>query len=146
MSFYPIDGEWKVKYFRKKASTAFAAGELVAFETNGTAGDPIEPADASDENIIGICARTVTSASSDYADNTRIPVLIPSGPDSEMEGAVTSGLVVADEGLLVDLTSSVAVNRAASSIDALMCTRFLSSTKGRFIINRPAWPREETYD
>lgn len=138
MSFYPINGEWDVKYFRKKASTAFTANNLVAFETNGTAGDPIEPADSSDTQILGIGIKTVASTDSDYASNTRIPVLIPRSKTSEMECDTVAGtMVVTDEGLEVDLTDAASANRAASSIDVLTATRFISTTKGRFIINLP---------
>jgi hypothetical protein len=147
MAVYPVAGNWKTVWFRKKASTAFTANSLVAFETNGTAGDPIEPADASDENIIGICLRTVASTDTDYASNTRIPVLVPTGMDCEFLGDVGTGtLTVASEGLLMDLKDADEIDQSASSIDAVMCTRCISANKGRFIINRPAWPREETYD
>jgi hypothetical protein len=139
MSFYPIKGKWDVMYFRKVASTAFKANNLVAFETNGGAGDPIEPADASDAKILGIGIKTVASGDSDYASNTRIPVLIPAGKSSEMECDTVAGtMVVADEGLEVDLTDAASANRAASSTDVLVATRFISATKGRFVINKPS--------
>jgi len=138
MSFYPANGAWDVKYFRKVASTAFTPNNLVAYETNGGGGDPIEPADASDTLILGIGMKAVASTDSDYASNTRIPVLIPRDNGSEMECDDVDGtMVVADEGLLVDLTNAESVNRAATSTDVLMATRFISATKGRFIINLP---------
>lgn len=138
MSFYPANGVWDVKYFRKKASTAFTANNLVACETNGAAGDPIEPADASDTLILGIGMRTVASTDSDYADNTRIPVLVPRSKTSEMFcNDVDGTMVVADEGLEVDITNAESANRAASSTDVLKATAFISTTSGRFIINKP---------
>jgi len=138
MSFYPASGDWDVKYFRKVASTAFTANNLVAFETNGAAGDPIEPADASDTKLLGIGIKKVASTDSDYASNTRIPVLVPRNKSSEMECDTVSGtMVVDDEGLEVDLTDAASANRAASSTDVLVATRFISATKGRFIINKP---------
>ncbi len=139
MAVYPISGDWDVKYFRKVASTAFTANNFVAFETNGGAGDPIEPADASDAALIGICARTVTSADADYAANTRIPVLVPRNKTSVFECDTVAGtLVVADEGLEVDLTDAASVNRAASSTDVAKVVAFISTTKGQFVINKPA--------
>lgn len=137
--FYPASSDWKVMYFRKKASTAFVAGALVAFETNGGAGDPVEPADASDAEIIGIGLRTVTSASDDYASNTRYPILVPATKGAEMFGTVGTGtLTVADEGLEVDLKDADEVDQSASTTDVLVCTKFISATKGRFTINKPA--------
>lgn len=137
--FYPASGEWVVMWFRKKASTAFAAGALVAFETNGSAGDPIEPADASDAELIGIGLKTITSASDDYASNTRYPVLVPKHKAAEMFGTVGTGtLTVADEGLEVDLKDADEVDQSASTTDVLVCTKFISATLGRFVINKPA--------
>lgn len=139
MSFYPIKGDWDVMYFRKVASTAFTPNNLVAFETNGGAGDPIEPADASDAEILGIGIKKVASTDSDYASNTRIPVLVPRNKTAEMECDTVAGtMVVADEGLEVDLTDAASANRAASSTDVLVATRFISATKGRFVINKPS--------
>lgn len=138
MSCYPATGKWGIVYFRKKASTAFTANNLVAFETNGGSGDPIEPADASDTLLLGIGLKPVASTDSDYASNTRIPVAVPLEKFAEFECDTVSGtLVVADEGLEVDLSDAASVNRAASSTDVLTCTRFISATKGRFTINLP---------
>jgi len=137
--FYPASGTWKVMYFRKKASTAFSAGRLVAFESNGAAGDPIEPADASDAELIGIGLKTVASGDSDYADNTRYPVLVPQEKAAEMFGTVGTGtLTVADEGLEMDLKDASEVDQSASTTDVLVCTKFITSSFGRFIINKPA--------
>ena len=138
MAVIPIDGKWKVKYFRKKASTAFAANSFVAFETNGGAGDPIEPADASDAELIGICLKTVASTDSDYASNTRIPVLVPETRGAEFEGDVGTGtLTVADEGLEMDLKDADGIDQSAPTTDVVVCTRFISASKGRFVINKP---------
>jgi len=136
--FYPASGDWDLKYFRKVASTAFTANNLVAFESNGTGGDPIEPADADDTILLGIGMKTVASTDSDYASNTRIPVMIPRNKASLMECDNVDGtLVQADEGLLVDLTNAESVNRAASSTDVLVVDKFISTTKGRFAFNLP---------
>lgn len=138
-SFYPASVGWTVKMFRKKASTAFAANSLVAFETNGGAGDPIEPADASDAALLGICLKTVTSSDADYADNTRIPVLVPQTKGAEMFGTVGTGtLTVADEGLEMDLKDADEVDQSASTTNVLVCTRFLTASTGRFVINKPS--------
>lgn len=139
MSVYAVSGRWGILYFRKKASTAFTANNFVSFETNGGAGDPIEPADSSDTTLLGIGLKPVASTDSDYASNTRIPVHVPLDKAAELECDTVSGtMVVADEGLKVDLTDAASVNRAASSTDVLTVTKFISTTKGRFTINLPA--------
>jgi len=139
MSVYPVSGRWGIVYYRKKASTAFTANNFVAFETDGAAGDPIEPADASDTTLLGIGLKPVASTDSDYADNTRIPVAVPLDKEAELECDDVDGtMVIADEGLKVDLTNAESVDRAASTTDVLTATRFISTTKGRFTINKPA--------
>jgi len=139
MAVYPVSGDWDIMYFRKKASTAFACNSFVAFETNGGAGDPIEPADALDTKLLGICLKTVASTDSDYASNTRIPVAIPRNHTAELEGDVGTGtLTVADEGLEMDLKDAGEIDQSASSTDVVVCTRFISASKGRFVINEPA--------
>lgn len=139
MSVYAVSGRWGIVYKRKKASQAFTANNFVAYETDGAGGDPIEPADASDTSLLGIGLKPVASSDSDYADNTRIPVHVPLDKEAELECDDVDGtLVVADEGLKVDLTDAASVNRAASSTDVLTVTKFISATKGRFTINKPA--------
>ena len=138
MSFYPLDSNWTVKRFRKKASTAFAPNKLVAFETNGAGGDPIEPADASDAALIGICLQTIAATDADYADNTRISVLVPTAKGAKMFGDVGTGtLTVADEGLLVDLKDDDEVDQSASTKDVLIVEKFLTAATGEFSINLP---------
>lgn len=139
MAVYPVSGDWDIMYFRKKESTAFACNSFVAFETNGGAGDPIEPADAADTKLLGICLKTVASTDSDYASNTRIPVAVPRNHTAELEGDVGTGtLTVADEGLEMDLKDADEIDQSASSTDVVVCTRFISASKGRFVINEPA--------
>lgn len=136
MSFYPVKGEWDVKYFRKKASDAQAVGDLLAFSGNGVTGDPVEVADASDTKILGICMKAVATTDSDYASNTRIPVHVPKNRQSEMYGDVGTGtLTVADEGLEMDLKDKDEVDQSASSTDVVVCTKFISASKGHFTIN-----------
>lgn len=139
MSFYPHSGAWDLMYPRKVASTAFTPNNLVAYEGNGATGDPVEPADASDTLILGIGMKTVASTDSDYASNTRIPVLIPRDKASTMKCDDVDGtMVVADEGLLVDLTNAESANRAASTTDVLFVRQFISATVGIFSINLPS--------
>ena len=139
MALVPLKSGWTNMYFRKKASTAFNVGEAVAFETNGSAGDPVEPADASDAALIGICGQKIASTDADYADNTDILIHVPNDKTAEFEGDVGTGtLTVADEGLEMDLKDKDEIDQSASTTDVVVCTRFLSATKGLFVINKPA--------
>lgn len=84
---------------------------------------------------VGIIREAITSASSEYTTAGLVPVEVPVEKNVVWEGAVTSGLVVADRGLFQDLTDASTVNRGASSYDAVQCVKVLSTTKGHFILN-----------
>jgi len=136
--FYPADSDWHVEWFRKVASSELQANALVAFSSNGTAGDPVEIADASDTLLVGIGLRTVATTDSDYASNTRYPVLVPTKKGAAMFGTVGTGtLTVADEGTLMDLKDADEVDQSAASTNVLFCKRFISATEGTFCINLP---------
>ena len=138
---YPNKGVWKKMWFRKVASTAFTANNFVSFESNGDGGDPIEPADSSDTSLLGIGIKTVASTDSDYASNTRIPVMVPQSRDCTFIcNNVDGTLVVADEGLEVDISNAESVDRANTSTDVVKVIRFISATKGEFSINKPGLP------
>jgi hypothetical protein len=138
MSVYPISGKWDLMYFPRAASTLFTANGFVSFTGNGASGVTVEIADASDATLLGIATRTITAASDDYATANTIGVLVPAEKTAEFEcDAVAGTMVAADVGLFVDLTSAVAVNRAASSTDVCLVTKFISTTKGRFTLNLP---------
>ena len=129
-------GRWEYKYFRKTASTAFAANTLVA---EGSDDDIIEPADSSDIAVVGIILQTIASTDSDYADNTRVLVAVPLDASSEMLADTSSTIAVTDEGELMDLTDEKTVNQAASSTDIVKLKQFVSATTGVFTVNKKAF-------
>lgn len=133
MAFYPHKQGWEVKWFRKIVSTAFVANSLVA---RSAAIDTVEPGDASDAELVGICLRTVTSADADYASNTRIPVLVPIRKGAEMIGDITNGTIaLTDEGNEYDLSTASLVDAGASTNDPVKLLQFISTTRGIFAIN-----------
>jgi len=71
----------------------------------------------------------------DYAVARSVPVEVPVEKNVIWEAPVTSGLVAADVGLLVDLTDAATINRGASTYDAAEVVKVISSTKGHFILN-----------
>jgi len=110
---------------------AMAAGSLVTV-TSGV----LELAANNTVNtaIVGILDKTVATTDADYATARTLPVIVPIEKHVVYEGTVTSGLVAADVGLEQDLTSAVAVNRGASSVDVVKCVKRLSATLGEFFI------------
>ena len=134
MAFEPYRGDFDTKYFQKTASTAFVANTFVAEGANGQ----IVPAVAGSTAVIGIVQRTVTSSDADYADTTRIPVLVPEGSDSEIAGDITTGTIaITDENNLIDLTDAAGADATASVTDILKIKQFISATKASFTLNKP---------
>lgn len=131
MAFKAVKGRWGLRWYAKTASTAFAKDSLVSWSS----GLLIPSTNATDQ-ITGIIRIAVASTDSDYASTTRVPVEIPTGIGCEVEADVTTGtLVTTSVGDYFDLTDASGVDQSASADDIVLCTGFISATKGRFIIN-----------
>lgn len=134
MAIIPWRGKFEYKYFRKRASTAFAVNSLV---TEHSDDDTITPATSSSTAVVGVCLKKIASTDSDYASNTRILVALPLDKSSEFLCDTTSTIAATDEGELHDLTDAVTVNDAASTNDIMKLKQFVSSTKGIYTIYKP---------
>jgi len=136
MAFKLYKGKTKTIWLNVKPSTAFAKDSIVAMGTSGDVG-LIIPATSATAALshIGVIPRAIASTDADYAATRKVPVLVPVEKNVEWLGDVTSGLVAADKGLLVDLTDASTIDRSASTIDAALVKSVISSTKGTFILN-----------
>lgn len=118
----------RVEYRRKAASTAIAEGDHLV--ENGT-GEVTPMTNPNQERIVGLSGKTVVSTDSDYASLTQIPVLIDE--DGVYEFTDTGATFTeADEGLYIDFDATLPateVDRAASTYDQVLVTKFISATK-----------------
>lgn len=132
MAFIRKSGKTKTIYLPVTVSTVFTAGDIVSF-----ASGYLIRATASTTALshIGVIKKTILATDADYAVARSVPVEVPVEKNVIWEAPVTSGLVAADVGLLQDLTDAQTVDRAASTIDAVMCVKVISSTKGWFKLN-----------
>lgn len=126
---YEYDGRWGTRNHASKASTAYAAGELVANDDTNNV-----PATSTTKNIIGICMKD--KASTDSA-TTRLPIRMPKDKGAGFVMAVTGTFTTADEGSYFDLSNSTTVNTAGTTYKVVRCQKFLTSTLGVFSINDP---------
>ena len=132
MAFKPASGQFKTVWLPMTASTAVARGSLMTFS-----GGKLVAAGAATASlaIVGILDKTIAATDADYATDLRlVPVLVPTERHAVCEADVTSGLVAADVGLEVDLTSATHIDRSASAVDVAKCVGVISSTKGLFIV------------
>lgn len=134
--FRKFSGKTKTLWLPVKASTAIAKGSILAWGTGGDAGKLI-PATAATTALasVGVLKKTILATDADYAVARTVPVEVPVEKNVLWEGDVTSGLVAADVGLEVDLTDCSTIDRSASTIDAAIVAKVISTTKGLFKIN-----------
>ena len=130
--FEKVEGKTKTMWLPVTTSTVIALNSLVAWDS----GYLIAATSTSDPSVIaGVSKIVIAATDSDYADDRLIPVEVPLENGVVWKAAVTSGLVVADRGLYMDLTDAVTVNRAASTYDVVQCLKVLSTTSGHFVVN-----------
>lgn len=125
-------GKTKFMWLPVTVSTTFSEGGLVAWSsgylieaTSSTAGS----------SIVGVIRHAIAATDDDYATHRMVEVEVPVEKNVEWEADVTATLVVADRGLYCDLTSNLVVNRAASTLDIVQVTRYISTTKADVILN-----------
>lgn len=132
---FPIRGKWEKKWFRKAASTVFNPNTIVV---ESSADDTITPGTSADTILVGIVMKKVSAGDSDFADNTRIPVMVPLDSGSEMLADTSADIALTDEGELHDLNDSVSINPAASANDCVKLKQFVAARKGVYIIYKKA--------
>ncbi len=107
-------------------SVAFVSGALMDWPASPT-GFVVAATSSTTKNA-GISQRTVTASDSDYASNTAIPCLRPIVPRALMIATSSSTSAAAAVGLRCDLTDSVTVNTAASSVGRVLIEEFYAAT------------------
>jgi hypothetical protein len=130
--FVKVSGKTKLAYYPVTVSTIMAEGDIVSLSSGYLIKATSSTAALSH---VGVVRKTITAADADYAVARLVPVEVPLEKNVIWEAPVTSGLVAADVGLLVDLTDAGTINRAASTYDVAQVTKVITSTKGHFKLN-----------
>ena len=125
-------GKTKFMWLPVTVSTTFSEGGLVSWSS----GYLIETTNtAAGLSAVGVIRHAITTTDDDYATARAVEVEVPVEKNVEWEADVTATLIVADRGLLCDLTDNLTVNRGASTYDIVQITRFISTTKADVILN-----------
>jgi hypothetical protein len=130
--FTRYKGKVKTVWLPATASTAFSKGAIVSWSSGY-----LIPATSSTTALshAGVIERAVLSTDLDYATTGHlVPVSVPVEKNVVWKGDTTATLVVGDVGLEVDLTDSLTINRAASSIKVAMVHGVLSTTLGLYLL------------
>lgn len=136
MAFIRKRGKTKLMWLPITPSVAFTEGGLVEFSS----GKLIKATNtAKCHNMVGVIHKTIASTDSDYASDRAVPVEVPVEKYVEWEASVTDGALVATSvGLYFDLSTDdlgLGVDQGASAENVAFCTKFISATKGLFILN-----------
>ena len=135
-----VKGKTKVLSMASAASTAYTVGDLIVYPASQD--NTVIRATSTTIKLMGISltAKPVTDTSTNP-----ILVEVPVEAGCEFECAVTGTLVATDVGGYFDLSDHVTVDRAATLVDAVLCTGFISATLGRFMLPSFAGIHSETY-
>ena len=125
-----VKGRTKTVLFPAAISNLFSKNSLVYFDGSGS----VIPADSTSGDHVGIILEAITAASAKYTTAGKVLVEVPVDKQCEIEADVTTGLTAAKVGTTMDLTdaSTVAI---ATSKNVVTCVKFISATKGRFVLN-----------
>ena len=120
-------GKHKELYLPKKASTAFTNGEVVVGDGSGA----VEPVNATtDVRLIGVIQKDVTSADSDYADNTKVPLDTFDPSDLFFADVITGTLTTAMVGTRCDLDATGAgINVTSTGTNQVLIVGFVSASQ-----------------
>lgn len=125
----PKGGSWTSRWYRTKASTAYAKGDFLMSDAT----DIIVGTSAA-TNLVGICDTTKAAADTGTG---RVKVLCPRDKSATLEAATTGTFTAALEGRRVDLSDGTTVAVTSTTYKVLTVVKFLSSTLGEFAINDP---------
>lgn len=112
-------------------STAYSKGDLVYANGSGA----YIPADATSGDHYGITAEELTSSDDRYTTAGKISVDLLSPGDLVVCDDVDGTLTAAKEGTTMDLSNAESVNAAGTSKLVVTCVKYISATKGIFMIN-----------
>lgn len=137
MAFTYHSGPLRVKWPRKIASTAFNQGDLMYADGSGA----VQPADSTSGDHVGVSLKTVAATDSDYASNTRIPVIAISDETKFVADVGTGTMTTALEQTHCDLTDADSIDVSATAKNVIFLEKFISSSKALVTISAHATSR-----
>jgi len=132
MAFVRKQGKTKLMWLPWTTSHTASAGALVVWSSGYLVA---ASSTSAAHSIAGVIRHAIAATSTEYTTQSDVEVEVDVEKRVVWEGAVTSGLVVADRGLYCDLTDSVTVNRGGSTYDVVQVVKVISTTKGYFHLN-----------
>jgi hypothetical protein len=92
-------------------------------------------ADATSGDHLGVALKTVAATDSDYASNTKIPVIVCHPSTEFIVGVGTGTLTTAMVGNRYDLKDENEIDVSATSKKVVTVTEFISAAKAKVVVN-----------
>lgn len=124
-------GDAHIEWYPKVASVAFAVGDLVYADGSGA----IQKADSTSGMHIGVIQKKTASTDSDYASNTKVPVLVPTDNTEWLVDVGTGTFTTSMIGNQYDLKDENEIDVSAQSKNVVTITGYQSATKAVVKIN-----------
>ena len=113
-----------LEHYPKAASEAFAFNDIVGINTSGYL---TKYTDGASFPMLGLIQKTIAATDSDYASNTRVPVLV-AGAEAEYLCDVSTGTAAqTDVGEYIDVDDHNSVDVASSTNNDFYVTQFIST-------------------
>ena len=121
---YQPDDITTIEFYPKTASTAMAFGDIVAL-SSGYLIDAISTTPV----VLGLLYKTIAATDSDYALQTRVPVLVPGDNATFLMDVGTGSATQAVVGLFKDLTNATSINVNSDTDGIVLITGIISTTQ-----------------
>lgn len=125
MAFQLYRGKSRVEWYPKKASTVFTQGNVVLLDSNGQ----VDNATSSTDDHVGVVLRTTAATDADYAQTSRVPVLISEQDTVFVADVGTGSAASTNVGDFADLTDADSVDVTSAANRAVVIVGVLSATQ-----------------
>ena len=124
----PYRGKFHVEWYKKNASEVFTEGDLVYIDNSASGTGYLLSGTSSSASVIGTIQKSVAATDSDYASNTKVPVLV-GNTDAEWLFNAGSGGATTEIGQFVDLADDLLLDLGtAYTYGVVQVTGIISST------------------
>ena len=136
MAFIRKQGKTKIMWLPVTVSTAIGNGCLVGWSSGQLVAATNTMAPSA---IMGVLRKAIAATDADYAVARLVPVEVAVEKNVVWEAPVAVGtLATTSVGAFFDLTTAddgSGVDQSASTYDVVQCVKYISATKGWFILN-----------
>ncbi len=125
----PYKGRFHIEWYKKTASTAYAFNDMVVILNTVAGPGTLAKATSSSTFLLGLIQQTITSADSDYASASLVPVLVGDFDAEYIFDVSTGTAATTDVGEMIDLDDEDSVDVTAYTKGQILVTKVISATQ-----------------